>query len=322
MKKIITVVIVVALILAAFNILSAPQVKAQTSEAKVLSYSWYVAPADTTQAEYIGDLVAVGEVQNVGSNVLGYVLVNGFAYNSSGAIVDTASAPLFVVDMLPGQKAPFYLDFTPENSVTQDQSWVPSVTNVTVAVSYVNDTTQTMYSGLTIPTGSISASDSSGTYTVSGNVENTGDQTTGYVWVVATFYNASGTVVALNYTDYLDSSTNTLASGNSVPFTATPMDNTAQLSSEIANYSLLVQSAPPIPTTSPSSTSSPGPSSSPGVSTQPTKSPTLLASGLTYGVAGAIAVVVIVLAALMLLRKRHKNAQFEPPPPPPPPPPP
>ena len=62
---------------------------------------------------------------------------------------------------------------------------------------------QTMYSGLTIPTASTSAIDSSGTYTVTGTVENTGDQTTGYVWVVATFYNASGTVVGLNYTDYL-----------------------------------------------------------------------------------------------------------------------
>ena len=88
MKKIITAVIVVVLILAAFNILSAPRVKAQTSECKVLSYSWYVAPADTTQAEYIGDLIAVGEVQNVGSNVLGYVIVNGLAYNSSGALLD------------------------------------------------------------------------------------------------------------------------------------------------------------------------------------------------------------------------------------------
>ena len=48
--------------------LSVPRVKAQTSEAQVLSYSWYVAPADTNQAEYVGDLVAVGEVQNVGSN--------------------------------------------------------------------------------------------------------------------------------------------------------------------------------------------------------------------------------------------------------------
>ena len=69
MKKIITAVILVALILAAFNALSAPRVKAQTSEAKVLSYTWYAAPADTTLAEYVGDLVAVGEIQNVGSTV-------------------------------------------------------------------------------------------------------------------------------------------------------------------------------------------------------------------------------------------------------------
>ena len=84
MKKIITAVILAVLILAAFNMLSAPSVKAQTSEAKILSYSWYVAPADTVLAEYIGDLVAVGEVQNVGSNIIGYVVVTGVAYNSTG----------------------------------------------------------------------------------------------------------------------------------------------------------------------------------------------------------------------------------------------
>ena len=48
--------------------------------------------------------------------------------------VDTSEATLFAIDLLPGQKAPFYIDFAPENSVTGDQSWVPSVTNVTVLV--------------------------------------------------------------------------------------------------------------------------------------------------------------------------------------------
>jgi hypothetical protein len=253
------------------------------------------------------------------------VLVDGFAANSSGIIVDTSEAYIFAVDLAPGQIAPFYLDFAPENSVTGDQSWVPSVTNVTVSVGYISDTNQTMYSGLTIPAASTSAIDSGGTYTVNGIVENTGTQTTGDVWVVATFYNSSGAVISLNYTDYLDipagASVGSLAPGDTVPFAATPMDNTATLSSEIANYSLIVETSPITSSASPSPTATPAPGTSPSSSTQPTQSPAPLSSAVTYGIVGAIVVVVVVLAALLFLRKRQKNPQFEPPPPPPPPPP-
>ncbi len=318
MKKIITALILVALILATFSLLPAPSVRADASEVQVLSYSWYVAPVNTVQALYIGDLVAVGEVQNVGSNVIGYLYVEGTASNSTG-IVASAEARAFGINLAPGQKAPFYLDFAPEHSVTQDQSWVNDTTNVTVLVGYINDTNETSYSGLSI-VGS-TAIDSSGTYTVTGTVQNTGDETTGNVWVVTTFYNASGTVLGLNYTNFLS---NSLAPGNSVRFTATPTDNTAQLSSEIANYSVLVQSSPltVIATPTPSPSPSPSPTPTATSSTQPTQSPAPVSSGLIYAVVGAIVVVVVVLAALLLLRKRHKNAQFEPPPPPPPPPPP
>jgi hypothetical protein len=320
LKKIITAVILAALILAAFSMLPAPSVRADTSEAQILSYSWHVAPANAILPEYIGDLIAVGEVQNVGSNVIGYVIVTGAAYNSTEQVVASAEAQAFGNNLAPGQKAPFYLDFTPENSVTQDQSWVNDTTNVTVSVSYVNDTTETPYSGLVIPTGAVTSYlDSTGTFTVTGTVQNTGDETTGNVWVVSTFYNASGTVVSLNYTNFLS---NSLAPGNSVSFTATPTDNSAQLSREIANYSVLIQSTPLTVSATPTPSPSPSPTPTATPSTQPTQSPAPISSGLIYAVVGAIVVVVVVLAALLLLRKRHKNAQFEPPPPPPPPPPP
>ncbi len=320
MKKTIVIVILAVLTLASFSMLSVSSVRADASEAKVLSYSWYVAPSNTVIAEYFGDLVAVGEIQNVGSNILGAVSVGGIAYNSTGTAVASNVATAYASDLLPGQKAPFYIDFPPEASITGDQSWVPSVTNVTVEIAYVTDTNATQYSGLTIPTSSTSYVDRSGTFTVTGSVQNTGDETPGNVWVDATFYNSVGTVVGLNYTNYLSSS---LAPGASVTFTATPTDNTAQLSSEITNYSFLIQSSPPTAsaTSPPSGTSAPQPSSSPVASTQPTPSP-LISSALIYAAVSAIVIVVVVLAPLLLLRKRHKNKQFEPPPPPPPPPPP
>ena len=127
--------------------------------------------------------------------------VSGFAYNSTGAVLDSNGASVFIYDLLPGQKAPFYIDFLPENSITGDQSWVPSVSNVTVEVTHVFDTNATQYSGLTSTV--TSASNVDGTFTVTGTVQNTGSETTGNVWVDTTFYNASGTVVGLNYTSYL-----------------------------------------------------------------------------------------------------------------------
>ena len=329
MKKIIATVILLALILAAFTtVLSPPGVRAQgqtsgqTSEAKVLSYSWYISPANTVLALEAGDIVAVGEVQNVGSNVIASVTLSGIAYNSTGQIQNTADFPAFGTNLLPGQISPFYLDFAPFTSVTKDDTYVSNVTSVTVSVAVVSNTNVTQYSGLA--TSGVTSSDSSGTFTVSGNVQNTGDETIGNVWVLATFYNATGWVLGVNETSYLDPS-GSLGSGDSVQFVATPVDDPAELvNGEIANYSLLIQSAPFVP----SSTPTPPPSGTPSpLSASPTASPTKssasVSSGLIYEIAVPVVVVVVVLVALLLLRMRHKNAQLKlsPPPPPPPPPP-
>jgi hypothetical protein len=91
-------------------------------------------------------------------------------------------------------------------------------------------------------------------YTVTGSIHNNGPETTGNVWIEATFYNSSGSVVGLNFTNYLTSS---LVAGESVPFTVTPTDNTGKLTNEITSYSLLIQSNPftisPSPSPSPTS---------------------------------------------------------------------
>lgn len=320
LKKGLIALILFTLILASFTLISTSNVKAQTSEAQVLSYSWYVAPTTTTTAQYIGDLIAVGEVTDVGSNPLSRVIVTGVAYNATGGALASAEAPAFTTLLLPGQKAPFYLDFAPQSSVTQDQSWVPFVTNITVSVAFVSDSNQTQYTGLQIPAGSVSAAlDSTGTYTVTGTVQNNGNQATGQVWVVSTFYNASGTVVGLNYTNYL---TDSLSPGNLARFTATPMDNTAQLSSSITNYSLLIQYLPYTAQATNTPVSTPTPTYSQTASSQPTASPAPLSLGSIYIIVIVVVVILVVLAAAVLFWKRRQNAKFEPPPPPPPPPPP
>ncbi len=312
-KKSIVVVILVVLTLAAFSTLLAPRVRADLSEAKVLSYSWYVAPASSSEATYTGDLITVGEVQNVGPNIIESVAVRGEAYNATGDLVAWSLASFQVSGLLPEQKAPFYLDFTPESSVTGDQSWVPSVTNVSISINTVRDTNSTPYSGLTTAASSYYV-DSSGTFTVVGIIQNNGSETTGSIAVVTTFYDASGTVVALNFTNYL---TGSLAPGATVSFMATPTDNTVALSSKITSYTSLVQSVPLNASPSPS----PSASSSPSASASPTSSPTATpsvqpsessepqptdSSWLIYAAVGAVAIVVVAVAVLVVLRKRRK----------------
>jgi hypothetical protein len=295
-----------------------PHVKADSSEAQILNYSWYVAPATATLAQYIGDLIVVGEVQNVGTNTLTNVVIGAQAYNATGDLVGAAEFAAYATYLSPGQKAPFYLDFAPDPTTditTFDQNWASYVTNVTARVINVVDSSQTQYLGLTVPSGSVSVLNTTGTYTLTGTVQNTGNQATGRVWVITTFYNTSGTVVSFNYTNYISQS---LLPGNSAMFTATPVDNTAQLSSSITAYSFLVQ-ADPAPSATPTPTPIIQPSNSPTSSSPPTTSPSLGASSslITYAAIIAAVIVIIILVAFMLLRRR-RNAEFDLPPPPPP----
>ena len=147
-------VIIAALVLAAFSVLSTQSVKAQASEATVLTYSYYVAPSNTVIASAPGDLIVVGEIENVGSSIIGNVTVEGNVFNSTGQELATTTTQAFVYSMLPGQKAPFYLDFNAASSVTDSLSWVSSVSSVSqisVTVTSVTNTKDRQYTGLTIP---------------------------------------------------------------------------------------------------------------------------------------------------------------------------
>ena len=307
MKKIVTVVIIAALVLAAFITLSTQSVKAASPEATVVSYSWYTAPSNTVLASEAGDFIVVGEIENVGSNIIGNVTVTGIAFSSNGTELATTTTQAFVYDMLPGQKAPFYLDFTAASSITDRLSWVSSVSSVTVTVTSVTNTKARQYAGLEIPNpgGSTPYIPSNDTYYIDGTIVNNGTQVAQDPWVVATYYNSKGTVVGLNFTDYLTSS---LAPGDALRFFASPADDTSQLTSEIASYSILIDTKTSTLSNSSSSQPTYSPTASPSKST--TQLPILL-------IVIVVVVIVVVIAALMLLRKRQKI----PPPPPPPPPP-
>jgi len=301
-------VIIAALVLAAFSILSTQNVKADsTSEARVLTYTSYVAPSNTVLASESGDYIVVGEVENVGSNIIASVTIQGIAFGSDGGELATTTTQAFAYYMLPGQKAPFYLDFNAASSSSDDLTWVSSVSQVSVSVNSVTDTSNTttrQYSDLSIAaeTPYIPGND---TYYLVGTVLNNGTQTAQDPWVVTTFYNSARQVVGLNFTDELTSS---LTPGEPWEFFASPADDTPTLTSEITNYTSVIDSLTFVNSTSPLTTPSPAGSSTASTSTSTSQFTTLLL------VVAVVVVIVVVLAVLMLLRKRQKTL---PPPPPP-----
>ncbi len=299
----------------------------QAGDVKVVSYSWYANPTS-------GDVIVVGEVQNNGTNVLDYVGVAGTIFTSDGQPQAYSGALAYVNQMLPQQKAPFYIDYLPETSLSGNLSW-PSlgIDHVAFTVNS-NATTSTQYSGLQIR-GNNSQVDSTGAYTVQGVVWNSGDQEANSARVVATFYNASGAVVAAGFTDPL--TPDPLTPNGIASFTVTAFDSAPALATQITGYALLIQVVGPLsggqsspgPSGTPSTSESPGPSGSSGSSTSPSEQPTQSpqnGTAVSMGVIELIAivaviVVVVVVVAALMLRKRGIASQNLPPPPPPPPPP-
>ena len=297
-----------------FGVFSFSTVKAQSSEATVLSYSSYVAGSSNTIADLPGDLVVVGEIQNVGSSKLEYVYVGAAAYNSTGDLLASAQNTAYGTDLLPSQKCPFIIVFTSDSGSTGDLSWVPSVTNLTVSVITVQDTTDSLYSGFSI-TGTNHNIDSNGLYTITGTLTNSGSDTSGPVWIVATFYNSSGSVISADYTNVLSQS---MVSGTSVSFTISPADNNVAASGQITNYALLVQSAPLASTST--STATPEPTSTPTPTVTTTTHPTVpsaansISSSLVIIVVALVVVIIVVVTVLTLIyrhERRRKTAASE-----------
>ena len=334
-KKLISALFLTFLIVTSIGMFTFPKVNAQTSEATVVSFSWYVAPADSNMAYNPGDLIVVGEVQNIGTNTIQSMGVLGTVFDTNSTLLAQTSIPVFGYFLLPGQKAPFYMEFTPDTTQTPDQSdstWIPYIGNITVVPVAIVDYNQTGYAGLTVLTSSLQASTSSGSYTVTGTLKNSGDQIVAEPVIVTTFYNASGTVIGVDYTDPL---ADTLAPNATVSFSATPIDDTTQMTNAITNYTVLPQYSPYTPTPTPTSTpinQTPTPTpnqTTPTPTTTPNTAQNNISNTTLFEIIGAIVVVVVVavLAATLMLRRRQKTENFESPAPfsdndlPPPPPP-
>lgn len=307
MKKVMSIFVITLFLMGLC--MSASSVNAAKEDIKILSYSWYV-PQTYGYYAMPGNLVVVGEIQNTGSNVIDFVRLEGIAYTTDGQPQAASYSVAFVNNLLPQQKAPFYMLFDEMSTLSGNLTWVPLLDHVSFRVILADETDVRQYDGLQI-VANTSYVDNDGYYTVVGYLQNVGSKQSGKVWVTGTFYNASGAVIGTGFTNYL---ANYTAPNESIQFALKPLDVTPEMSAQIAGYSLLIQSKEPEPTPSPTPASTTTPSgsitaspSTTAQSTQSTESASSSSTLVTAVVAVAVVVVVVVVAVLVVKKKSAKQ---------------
>jgi len=308
-KSIVSAIMVLTLLFLVFPLF--PNVSSQPENIKVLSYSWYV-----YSNEYFTVVTVVGEVQNIGTTTVTLPLLDGKIYTSDG-VVQAYSIPTraYTKYLVPQQKAPFYMDFPPDASTTGDLSWLSlGVDRVEFEVLEANATSNYQYPDITIKESSASVVD--GVYWANGVIQNTGSQTAKNIRVVGTFYNASGSAVAMGYTGDDPLTPTSLAPSQTLSFKVGAWDlNQTEVSSnqKISSFSFLVLVEEPI-----LSGVAPPPSTTPSPNTSSTANPTDSNSNspvdsTPWAIYAIVSVVVIfgLVGALLLLRQRKSQAAMK-----------
>jgi hypothetical protein len=282
----------------------------QTQNVKIINCSYYFDP--------YGYLDEVGLVKNVGTNTLNPVDLNGAVYAPNRELVSSSFCQVWVSYLMPGQEAPFYIEFPPPQSTNV---WLASyVGNITLTVAQANATSSYQYQGLKIisSSGSIGTTGNyKGAYLVNGVIENYGTQAATNVTVVGAFFNSTGTVVGAGYTDYL--TPQVLVPGATTTFQIAAFDLNQSLepaSLQIHSYQLLVQTELPI-LNGTSSTATPNPSIGTSPSTSSTSSPSSSAKPggnsknpsidtTIYVIVISVVILAVAAAAALLVLRRNK----------------
>jgi hypothetical protein len=286
----------------------------QSENLKVLSYSWYT-------SQYSGNFIVVGELQNTGPDTFRSAIITGTVFTTDNQPQATPARALIMLAekgaLLPNQKVPFYMEFSPETSTSGNLTWVTQGVDRVEFNLYgtTNNTAPAPYSDLQILQEiNFLQGDN---YTVTGVLRNTGSLYPEKVWVVATFYDGpdgTGKVVAAGFSNFV--TPRFLPPNETATFILTPYDATSQMATKIASYSLqiLYEGSTAQPTPSPSSTASPTASSSPSTSSSPGTSASNPPNGepsvplsTVYAIIAAFVIAAAVIALALFLRRKPKN---------------
>jgi hypothetical protein len=316
MKKKAATLMLVFICAASLFLAFSPSAHSQTDSLNVVSYSWYT-------SVWTGDFIVVGEVQNVGQDILSNAVITGIAYTTDQQAQATSDfTSIYTRELLPGGTAPFYMEFTPSGSNWGNLTWVElGIDRIDFHFfsTKLNSTTPARYQDLRIM-GATNYTDAAGNYTATGVIWNTG---TGYpekVWVAAAFYDASNKVVAVGMSNYV--TPRFLPPNNSTQFTVIPYDPTPSMASKITSFNLtvLTEGSTTQPTTTP--TPSPSSTSTPSTSSSPTSGPSTsadssaspdsgdsggLAMKYVYAIIAAVVIAVAVIVVAFIVRKGRKS---------------
>jgi hypothetical protein len=281
---------------------------------QVVDKSWYI--------DLYGNLVVVGQVQNVGQDTIDQIVLIGSA-TTNDQLQQSSYTKVWASNLVPQQKAPFYMEFLAPQSSFGAGSWYDNVADVSLTVTLANATDSYQYPDLTITNshGSIGTSgDFNGAYVVNGNIKNTGSQAATNVTVVGAFFNSTGSVVGVGYTNYLSPRTLNPSETTSFQIAALDLNQTEVPNSlKITSYELLVQTEGPLlqgaaPQATPYSGSgndgtseNPTPTLAPGqTSTNGNAIGNLADSQTQLIVIGVVIAIIVIAAAFLLMKKRNK----------------
>ncbi|NLF88355.1 hypothetical protein GX563_05970 [Candidatus Bathyarchaeota archaeon] len=304
MKKTLTCLLIL-LVTSSIALTFAPNTSGSTADVAILdNYTFY--------EDSLGYLVVIGEVQNVGSSVIANVSLTG----SITTDTTTASGGCIVWGyyLLPGQKAPFYMEFYQQNS---GASWAGlTKSDISLSVYTAPETSQYKYQEVVVVSSAASPT-ATGEYWVTAELKNTGTQTAKGIAVVATFYNSEGLPVGSGYINPVS----TLAAGatTTVKVPCWDLNQTIVDSShKIASYRLLIQVESPIQTDGNIPVVSSNPTPVPGqTSTSTSSGSQATGTDQTALYAAIVAAIAVVTVVAVLLIKRRKtggagNGEFKP----------
>jgi hypothetical protein len=293
----------IALLLLSVGLAAAPKTFSQIQEVKIINHSWYV--------DSEGYLDVVGLVQNEGPNTISLISMTGSVLGPDSIDLCDSGTQVYVSDLLPQQEAPFYMEFVAPQSNTQTNSQVTwpelvqagELASISLSVVSANATSSYQYQGLAITSSKSSIGTTAGyngAFVVNGVIKNTGDQSASNLTVVGAFFNSTGTVIGVGYTDYLTPTV--LVPGNTTTFQIAAFDlNQSQVPAalQIKSYQLLVQTGEPIlqgaaPTIVPETTATAGPTDTPTSSPAASHAKANLSILLPITVAVVIAVIILV----------------------------
>ena len=319
MKKIITVVLIFLCAASMFLVFS-PSAQAQADSLKVLSHSWFT-------SAYSGNFIVVGELQNNSTDIMSIAKIFGAAFTTDGEFqAESANSRIWAMELLPNQTAPFYMEFDAAHSVGGNLTWVTNVDRIDFRfyLQKSNSTVAKTYQDLQIM-GANSYIDASGNYSVTGVVWNKGTGYPGRVYVVSSFYDSAGKVIAVGVGNFLVPEFQ--APGATPQFTVTPVFPNvppSTVTSRIAGYNVQVvseelsltepsasPSSTPAATSSPSTSASPNPTSTgPTASAQPTNSAgdneeSGLPMKYVYAIIAAVVIAIAVIVLAFVVRGRR-----------------